>query len=225
MVWLSLAHRCLKYDQVVWTIIWLREAKLGASFARAYLLVDWHNAREYVAPTFGKDPRRELPDILLRIQQQAAAVLSSFDAARRFRVTMRIYHGWHNGRDPMPIRRDFEQFENDVELARTFSKVSFAKGFEFGNEPLYFDSSHPIYATKRPQGQKMVDTSIVCDLLEVLRTDTAQIVIVLSDDDDFIPAALMAYSWKKNGLLLRRPGSGIKDVTDIDEKSFVRYWS
>lgn len=198
---------------------------MSGSFERAFLFIDWHNAKGYISPNFDRHPRRELPDALLKMQQQTAKLLSKLDATKRFRVTMRIYHGWHEGRNPMPIRRDFELFSRDEMLARTFSKVSFGAGFEFGNEPICLDSSIPFYSTKRAHGQKMVDTAIVCDLLEVLRTDTAQVGIILSDDDDFIPAVVAAHSWKKQGYLLRRPGSRIKEATDYDENSIVRFWS
>ena len=195
-----------------------------ASFDRVYLFVDWHNAQHYVAPNFHKDPRRQLPDALLQIQQQTAKMLTALNAAKRYRVTMRIYHGWHSERNSTPIRRDFEQFSNDVELARTFSKVSFTKGFDFGNEPIFLNPQFPLYSTNRPQGQKMVDTAIVCDLLESLRTDIAQVGIILSDDDDFIPAVMAAHSYRKQGYLLRQPNSGIKHATDYDESSIVRFW-
>lgn len=151
-------------------------------------------------------------------------MLTALDATKRYRVTMRMYYGWHSGREPTPVRRDFEQFSNDTELARTFSKVSFTKGFAFGNEPILLNPQFPLYSTKRAQGQKMVDTAIVCDLLESLRADIAQIGIILSDDDDFIPAVIAAHSSKKQGFLLRQPNSGIKDATDYDESAVVRFW-
>ena len=197
---------------------------MGSSFDRVYLFVDWHNAQHYVSPNFHKNPRRQLPDALLQIQQQTAKMLTTLNAAKRYRVTMRIYHGWHSDREPTPIRRDFEQFCNDTELARTFGKVSFTKGFDFGNEPIFLTPQIPLYSTFRPQGQKMVDTAIVCDLLESLRTDVAQIGIIISDDDDFIPAVLAAHSARKQGYLIRQPDSKITHATDYEENSIVRFW-
>lgn len=198
---------------------------LATSIYPVYLLIDWHNATGYISPKFSKNPRKELPEALLKIQQQVANLLSSHDATQKYRVTMRIYHGWHRERAPMPIYRDFEQYSHNSDLARRFSKVSFVGGFQFGNIPVIFENELSLYSTYRPQGQKMIDTGIVCDMLELLRTDAAKVAIILSDDDDFVPAVLMATAWKKQSFLLRKSGSNISHITDFDEKSILRYWS
>jgi hypothetical protein len=195
---------------------------------KAYALVDWHNLEGYLDFKFSSNPRKHLPDAILRLQQQIAGAINAGSSAERFRVTLRIYHGWHQDREAMPIRRDFELFANDTNMARRFSNISFSAGFQFGNELLCAAETHPIYATYRgggqSAGQKMVDTSIVCDLLHVIRYRYADLAVVVADDDDFIPALLTAKAWSGRVILLRKPGRTVGLVTDVDCTNEIHYW-
>src|SRR5437870_4579806 len=127
---------------------------MGTAIKLAYALIDWHNVQGYVNPKFESHPRYRLADALLRIQQQVALALAhSRFAAGKFRVTLRIYHGWHQARDPMPVRREFEALATDEGLARRFSNVSFTRGFQFGNELACLTGTYPLYSTYRGSGQ------------------------------------------------------------------------
>jgi hypothetical protein len=165
---------------------------------------------------------------MLRLQQQIARVLA-LEGGAKHRVTLRIYHGWHANRDPTPVRRDFELLAHDTSLARRISNVSFAPGFQFGNELTCLDDVSPLYATYRGSGQdvgqKMVDSAIVCDLLHLLRFGHADCCIIVSDDDDYIPAVLTAKSWSVSVILLRQAGNNIHHATDVDCRRELAYWS
>ncbi len=194
----------------------------------AYALVDWHNLEGYFDFKFSANPRRHLPDAILRLQQQVSRVLSAAGSGDRFRVTLRLYHGWHQDREAMPIRRDFELFATDSSFARRFSNVSFNPGFQFGNELLCNNGANPIFSTFRgggqASGQKMVDTSIVCDLLHLIRYGYADTAVVVADDDDFIPALLTAKAWSGHAILLRKPDRPVSHVTDMDCTNEIHYW-
>ena len=195
----------------------------------AYALVDWHNLEGYFDFKFASNPRKHLPDAILRLQQQVSKALTAGGSGERYRVITRIYHGWHQEREAMPIRRDFELFATDERMARRFSNVSFTAGFQFGNELVCTDTSFPIYATYRgggqDSGQKMVDTSIVCDLLHLIRFGYADTAVVVADDDDFIPAILTAKAWAGRAILLRKPGRSLDLVTDVDCSNDVYFWN
>lgn len=202
---------------------------MGTKIRTAYALVDWHNLEDYFDFKFSANPRKYLPDAILKLQQQISRALNVAGSGDRFRVTLRIYHGWHQEREAMPIRRDFEMFANDTISARRFSNISFNAGFQFGNELLCTPGSHPIYATYRgggqASGQKMVDTSIVCDLLHLIRYGYADTAVVVADDDDFIPALLTVKAWSGRAILLRKPGRTVSLVTDVDCTNEVHYWT
>lgn len=194
-----------------------------------YALVDWHNAQRHLAPNFGADPVRSLPDALLRLQQALARLLVRLDSTSDYRVTLRIYHGWHSGFDATPVRRAFETHSNDPSLARRFTCVSFSAGFQFGNDLACGSSRSPLFATFRgggqDKGQKMVDTAITCDLLHLLRYGVAHLAIIVSDDDDFVPAVLTADSWNLPAVLLRAAGSDLSHITKGDCGNLLAYWS
>ncbi|MEI2429371.1 hypothetical protein RDV84_22205 [Lysobacter yananisis] len=194
----------------------------------AYALVDWHNMQKHLDPEFNSDPRKRLRDVIFRLQQHVVGALE-FERAQKYRVTLRLYHGWHQNRDQTVARRDFDLMSNEEELARRIANVSFVKGFQFGNDPICNDGSYPLFHTYRgggqDSGQKMIDTSIVCDALHLMRYGLAQVVLVLSDDDDFIPLLVTAKSWAARAILLRQPGSHVRDVTDLDCENDVCYWS
>lgn len=204
-------------------------ACMGSSIKTAYALVDWHNLTGYPKIAYGRDPRREIPAVILRLQEQVARVLAAMSHGRRYRVITRIYHGWHRDRDPMPVRRDFEMYANDSSMARRFGNVVFGSGFQFGNELLCDDGANPLHSTFRganqDKGQKMVDTAIVCDSLHLLRFGLADAAIIVADDDDYIPAMLTAQAWRAHMILLRKPGSVVTDVTDADCAANLSFWS
>jgi uncharacterized LabA/DUF88 family protein len=205
---------------------------MRARIKPVYALIDWHNIGDYIAPghnnVINENPRREIPKVLFKLQQQVADVLGTRDPGEKHRVTMRIYHGWHREREPMPIRRDFEQFSMDSSLARNFAKVSFGAGFQFGNELVCGTFRNPLYATVQRsgqgKGQKMVDTALACDALHILQSGLAEICVLVTDDDDFVPVSFTAEKWGRKAILLRRPGSDIRHVTDTDCSAVVAYW-
>lgn len=202
---------------------------MASSIRTAYALVDWHNLTGYPNISYGQNPRREIPSVLLQLQEQIARALTIFGAGQKYRVITRIYHGWHRERDAMPVRRDFESYAADASIARRLANVVFGSTIQFGNELLCQDGAYPLHSTFRggnqDKGQKMVDTSIVCDALHLMRFGLADSTVIVADDDDFIPAMLTAKAWKAKLILLRKPGSSVAHVTDADCADSLCFWS
>ncbi len=71
----------------------------------------------------------------------------------------------------------------------------------------------------------MVDTAICCDLLHLLHSKEAHLVVVVSDDDDFAPVVFTAAEWNQRAILLRPAGNGLTHVTDTECTDLVRFWS
>jgi hypothetical protein len=192
------------------------------------ILVDWNNVQARILPEFHRNPSRFVPEIVLKVQQEVAALLFRVDAAAKFRVALRIYYGWHSKRDPTPARRLFERHQFDQSFARRFGNVSFSRGFEFGNELCCYEESFPLYDTYRGKGQKggqkMVDTAITCDLLHLGRFFPSLIGIVISDDDDFMPAVITCRRWRARSYLLRVEERNLRDVTDDEIDDSIFYW-
>ena len=190
-----------------------------------FALLDWHNVQRYFAPDFHSHPVRELSPALFKVQDALVQVLRNFGHPTGYRVTTRVYHGWHSSRERTPVRRAFETFERDTALARRFGSVSFSAGFQFGNELACGSGRNSLYDTARSSGQKMVDTAICCDALHLLFHREAGLVVILSDDDDFIPAAITGSAWNHRIILLRPSGRTVTNVTDANCEDLLRYWS
>lgn len=202
---------------------------MASSIKTAYALVDWHNLTGYPNIAYGKDPRREIPTAVLRLQEQIARALTTLGDGQRFRVVMRIYHGWHKGRESMPVRLDFEHYAASNATARRIANVVFGQELQFGSDLLCHDGAHSLYSTYRgmnqEKGQKMIDTSIVCDSLHLHRFGLADVTVIVGDDDDFIPAMLTAQAWKAKMILLRKPNSVVSHTTDVDCTNSLYFWS
>jgi hypothetical protein len=193
-----------------------------------FALIDWHNCIRHISPRFGDNPERKLPDAILALQQAIARALARIDSTSAHRVTLRLYHGWHRHREPTPDRRIFEKFAIDPTFARRFQRISFCRGFDFGNELTCDTIRNPLYATYQgtgqETGQKMVDTAIACDLLHLLRYGGANIAIIVSDDDDLLPALFTAEAWRLRAYLIRSAARGLEHVTASGCSDLVVTW-
>jgi len=109
--------------------------------------------------------------------------------------------------------------------ARTLGIVSFTREIKFGNELACNTPRNPLFSTVNSLGQKMVDTAIACDLLYLLKTGAVEIAIIMSDDDDYIPAAFTAEVWGLRSILLRTNGQSIDHVSKIPAERLVSYWT
>src|SRR5688500_135539 len=119
----------------------------------AFALIDWHNVQRYFAPAFHTNPLRELRPAITHIQSALVTTLRHLGHSAGYRVTMRIYHGWHTGRERTQARRAFDDFARDASLARRIGAVSFAPGFQFGNELACPTDRGPLFDTARSGGQ------------------------------------------------------------------------
>lgn len=178
----------------------------------ALVFVDWDSARRI--GNVGKirnvrRPMREVEDAIAALQDEVAKLLHDKEV---YRVSWRIYHGWHNGTTPTQDRKDFEGFVNSYE-SRRLEKISFGRDFKYGDEILCQSSRSPLRYTLRnqPRGQgqddrpvqKMVDTALVSDLLHAARSRDHDRLIVIGDDDDLLPGLFVAEKWGAPVHLLR----------------------
>lgn len=168
-------------------------------------LIDWDTARRIV-PCRDLDVRN-IEQVIERLQNAIAQYIASFDKRDAYRVNWRIYHGWHQGKTKTKDRLLFEKFLNQA-TARTIKKVSFSSDYVFSGSLCCSSSRKPIVDTVRTNQttgetrQKMVDTMLVCDLLHLARTREYFLIIVVANDDDFVPALYTAEAWKGRVIML-----------------------
>lgn len=168
-------------------------------------LIDWDTARRIV-PCRDLDVRN-IEQVIERLQNAIAQYIASFDKRDAYRVNWRIYHGWHQGKTKTKDRLLFEKFLTQA-TARTIKKVSFSSDYVFSGSLCCSSFRKPIVDTVRTDQttgetrQKMVDTMLVCDLLHLARTREYFLIIVVANDDDFVPALYTAEAWKGRVIML-----------------------
>lgn len=194
------------------------------SLVRAGVFVDWHNAESNARKLFVTHHHRHFQNVIFRIQEAVAKILKKRDSTVKYRATLRLYHGWHHADRPTESRVRFETLNQTESFGRTIGLVSFAPEIKFGNELACDTPRNPLFNTSRAQGQKMVDTAVACDLLYMLRTGLTDVGIIVSDDDDFVPAIFTAEAWGLDAMSLRTKGKPIDDVSKVAAAQLVCYW-
>jgi uncharacterized LabA/DUF88 family protein len=179
-------------------------------FQSVGLFVDW-NSRLRLAPAdLQAEPVERARFSLNQLGKTVARELCNLDASIVYRVRLRIYHGWTAGISPTLNRRSLTSLTefHDPEQIFPSQRVLCPTPIELGDrlldgrdERLVTRMSIHLPNTLRRQGgddfptEKMVDCALAVDLLSWARTEPASLAIILSSDDDIIPAVFVAESW------------------------------
>lgn len=191
---------------------------------RVLALLDWNNLQSRVADALPPSGRPRLRRVLSATQDEIARLLQRRDSTKRYRVRIRVYDGWHNERRPSAVRGEFEKYMAQLCVDRTIGQVSFAPEIHYGNELACASDFGPLWHTSRSGGQKMVDTSIACDTLYALGNGLADLVLIVSDDDDFVPVAFTATASGYETCLLRYDRRDLYTVTDSTRYTDLYFW-
>jgi hypothetical protein len=151
-------------------------------------------------------------------------LLASRDPDSRFRVSLRLYHGWHKGYEPTDNRKAIIA----AVAAADFSSISRSRNVIIRPDVSYgdrlldaLDSRLHVQLgihlpnTLREQGpdrlnEKMVDSALATDLLSWARLPDSDWAVVMCDDDDLVPPVFVAEAWTKQQggrVLLARHGT------------------
>ena len=166
-----------------------------------------------------------------RAQRTLAQTLRSIGRALsaerpRFRVSFRLYHGWHKGWQPTDGFKAAVQAVGATDFtALSRDRVDFSPTVQYGHTLL---AALPERQHRRPlihlpntlrdqaRGQqpaeKMVDTALAADLLAWACRSPSEWALVLAEDDDVAPPLFTAEAWIKphggRALLLRKRRAG-----------------
>lgn len=162
------------------------------------VLVDWDTARRLVPC---RTPNvRHIENVIDRLQLGISNYIRKQDSKNNYRIYWRIYHGWHQGKTKSQDRVLFESFRLSA-TAKTVQNISFSSDFHLSGVLSCGSTRAPIVdtlrldpSTKQPK-QKMVDTMLVCDLLHLARTRENTLLMVIANDDDFVPALHTVEAW------------------------------
>lgn len=170
--------------------------------------VDWkaqmHNARALDAADARSRAERTLQNTVRVIGR-----LLTEHAPVRFRVVLRLYHGWHKGWEPTENFRAMIKTVSETDfLALAQSNVVYSPQVQYGHTllsalPTRTHSRPAIHlpntlrrqARNTPATEKMVDTALAADLLAWARRGPNEWALVLSEDDDVVPPLFTAEAW------------------------------
>ncbi len=194
-------------------------------------LVDW-NSQIYAA-----DPPRGIGEIdrarrtLGYVKRTVARNLVDIDGNVNFDVTLRCYSGWHRGFNVTARRKALVSVGAEEGASTTRPSVQIRPEIEFGDRLISAAHAriHPklnahLTDTLRPTlydptilGEKMVDTAIAADLVDIAHGDLERWIVLLGEDDDLVPPLMVA-----DGVRAGRGGKVIM-LRNRTETPFLRF--
>lgn len=209
----------------------LSEAAIGPtrSITDTIAFVDWNT--QIRALRLNKHPDQSFASLktIEYVAKIIANTLSSRDSERRFLVTLRIYHGWLKGFEPTIRRRALRLAEKDLDYNSLGEKrnVKFRPTIELGDRLISaaairlhnrLDCHLPntlrtSLSDEQKDEEKMVDTAIASDVVDVAHREKGTWIVLVSDDDDMVPPAFVAEKARTPNVdgqvvLARRRGGG-----------------
>lgn len=174
---------------------------------RVSAFIDWNSQIHISGDSEKKDPITTARVVLTKTSARIARSLHGIDNAARFRVQLRLYHGWHKGFEPTANKRAI----TNVLASLNYSDLSPIKSVVFDPNVGYGDCllgalPHRLHErlgihlpnTLRMQngdlGEKMVDTAMAADVVLAAASEPDDWILVVAEDDDLIPPVFTAES-------------------------------
>jgi hypothetical protein len=188
------------------------------------VLVDWDSARRIHVNGI-KNKRQNLLSIFYSLQDKIARHINNYDSSRIYSVSLRLYHGWWSG-----CTKTFDRKELDADIknisSRKIMNVLFNR-VEF-NDFLISDADqvYPLYHTLRKRDkeqmyeQKLIDTSLACDVVYLSYQPNKDPIYVVGDDDDLLPPVFFVKSKNKRDVFIIRI-SRDNDSCHYDTKNII----
>jgi len=169
--------------------------------------VDW-NSQIHAANPGPASPLDVAQRTLEYVGRVIGRALVSISTGLRFDVTLRVYHGWRKGFEVSDNRKALIGAVAGADFLALSRKVtvSIRPDVEYGDLLLSatWDRLHPSHGCHLPNTlrwsneptpmleEKMVDTAIASDLIDVAHRERDTWLLVLGDDDDLVPPVFVA---------------------------------
>lgn len=168
--------------------------------------IDWNSQLLLTRRLPETDPESAAETAFRYTTRRIARCLAEIDPSKRFRVMMRLYHGWHKGYEPTVNRKAAQVVVGRADYAALSQRVNvvFSPNVEFGDKlasaldrRLHRRLGIHLPNTVRRRfdddfEEKMVDTALAADVVEIAHREAADWIVVVTEDDDLIPAIYVA---------------------------------
>lgn len=202
---------------------------MGKGFVEVTVLIDWGCAHRIVPHEIVNRKkgsrkkgvsRSEDADYAARcfraLQENVLQALYGKYGRNYYAVSIRLYNGWHQGMSETVEYKTISSVVGDI--SPRLDNVYFNKSIGYSYDLLCGGRSRIFNTLRRqengkPLAQKMVDTSLVCDMLHLARTKKEGIVLVFTDDDDLVPGIITAEAWGASKFhIVTRRGNDVKCI-------------
>lgn len=170
-------------------------------------LIDW-NSQIYNASPGEVDEVELAKRTLLYVGRYIGRLLNGKGDKFRFAVNLRLYHGWLKGFEPTSRRKAVRNALAEIDFAALSEKanVSIKPDVEFGHKLVSAKSDrlhvkldcHLPNTLRKVNGaqdlteEKLVDTALAADLVDLAHRDSGQWLVVMGEDDDLIAPVYVA---------------------------------
>ncbi|WP_143277585.1 NYN domain-containing protein [Bordetella genomosp. 10] len=182
-----------------------KEQSQGARIQPVSAFVDWNSQIYINGEKLRKDPIMTAQLTLEKTVARIARCLNKVDRDGRFRVQIRLYHGWHKGYEPTINRKAITTALASISFAdlSPIRNIVFDSNVAYGDCLLHALSSrlHTRLGIHLPNtlqlqhgvlGEKMVDTALAADVVSNAATQTDEWIVVVAEDDDLVPPVFTA---------------------------------
>jgi hypothetical protein len=168
--------------------------------------IDWNAQLLLTNRDVDADPEGAAEAAFRQTTRRIARCLNDLDSGKRFRVMMRLYHGWHKGYEPTQSRKAAQVVIGRADYAALSQRpnVVFSPNVGFGDRlsnaldrRLHRKLGIHLPNTLRRRfaadlEEKMVDTALAADVVTTAHSDETDWIVVVTEDDDLIPAVYIA---------------------------------
>lgn len=182
--------------------------------------VDWNSQIHAAKPPRGTQEMGIASKTLTYVGKVIGRALYDTAPAERFNVELRIYHGWYKGFEATPRRKALVQTIAGLDFLSLSAKpnVSIRERVEFGDNlfsaleirrhdrlrcHLPNTLRNSVKKTKdgdaKETEEKMVDTAIASDVVDLAYKEPKRWLLVIGDDDDLVPPTFVAEGVRRVG--------------------------
>lgn len=168
--------------------------------------VDWNAQLLLTKHDMNADPEGTAERAFRQTTRRIARCLAELDPNKRFKVALRLYHGWHKGYEPTANRKAAQIVVGRADFATLSQRPSvvFSPNVGFGDRMVSALDRRlqarlgihlPNTVRRRPNDEleeKMVDTALAVDVVATAFRESNDWIIVVTEDDDLIPPVYLA---------------------------------
>lgn len=187
----------------------MSELASRSSLINVTVFVDWNSQLLIYNISKIKDPLLLSRQAFNSVTRKISTCLAKSFPDLKFRVGLRIYHGWHKGYEPTANKKAITQIIAGTDFA-TLShnpSVVFMEEVGYGDNLIGASTERlhkklqihlPNTVRDRQAGkgleEKMVDTALASDVIVMAYKEPTDWIMVISEDDDFVPPLFVADS-------------------------------